>query len=82
MGIEDLKNLFTPKENLIGSQKRAEQVSKEDEIRFRNIAIKVIEVLTEHSVTVREIPTITQIVIAIVNKKIDNADIEKVIKDL
>ena len=67
---------------LFGSQNRVEQVSKADKQRIEEIAVKVIEVLAENKVIIQEIPVITAAILAIVNKKLDNADIETVIKEL
>ncbi len=78
----NLKNLFTPKGSVLGSQDRANQVSKEEKQRIQEVAIKVIEVFSKEDVTVSEAPGITVAVLAIINKKIDNAIVDTVIREL
>lgn len=76
------KPLFAPKGAVLGSQERAEQVSDADKKRVRDIAIKVIEILAENNVTVKEVPRVTAAVLAILNMKLDNAEVDKVVREL
>ena len=80
--IKGGRSLFTPKGAVLGSQDRADQVSEADKARIKEIAIKVIEILIEHNVTMIEVPRVTLAVLAIINKKTDKASVENVIKNL
>ncbi len=83
MGLEKLKNLFNPKpQEIIGAQKRGEDISKEERKRLTEIATKIVEFYADNNVTIDEVPRITQLVLAILNKKLDNAEVEKVMKYL
>ena len=81
--IEDLKNLFIPKQKgIIGAQNRGEQISKEEKKRLIEMATKIVEFYADNNITVDEVPRITQLVLAILNKKLDNAEVKKVMEYL
>jgi len=65
---------------LDGAALRAQQVSKDAEIRLENIARKVLTVLIEEKVTTTEIGPVTTTLIKMVNGKFDAATVGKVME--
>lgn len=76
------KRIVVPPGAMLKPQDRADQVSEADKKRFKEIAIEVLEILVKHNVTLMELPRVTQTILAIINKKIDGADLETIIREL
>lgn len=59
---------------------RAEQIARENKERFEEIAQRLLDVLGEEKVTVIELPVIVSMLTGKVNKSIDGAEIEQILK--
>jgi len=62
------------------AQIRAKQIAEEEQKRFEKIADQIIEILKKENVIIEEMPRIYQTINAKLNKKMDKAEIEKILK--
>lgn len=61
-------------------QLRTQEIAKEEAKRFSKISERIIKILVEENITTKELPRVISAITELINKKIDNIEIEKVLK--
>jgi len=61
------------------AQNRAKKIAAEQEKRYEEVAEKILEVVIQEAVTVKELPLIVSILTGRINAKFDEAKIDKIL---
>lgn len=75
--MTDIEKIKLPPGALIdAAQSRAKQIAEEEVKRFAKIADRIIKILIDEKITTQEVARVTSAVNGLLNKRIDEAEIE------